>query len=546
MRPLPSRPDIDQLKKQAKELLAEYRRGDPEAIERFRQSLPAAAGRDDTAITQLNLRLRDAHSCIARDYGFASWADLKSVVEAMRIASQASEPSAVAAAFAQLAYAGDISGSMNRARPNPAARLLSDNPGIVEQDPWLACAAGELDVVRRRIEAAPAWVNEPGGPLKLPPLVAATHSSLVRLPDYKTRLQRMVDLLLEAGADPNQSVPSRWPPASLAEPSKEDNLSALYGAAGVNYDPDITRRLLAAGANPNDNESLYHSLEQPACTRLLLESGAKVTGTNALYRELDLDDIDTFRLLLSHAAGAPEVREGRLLLWAIRRRRSPEHVKAILAAGVDPGAKTRDGVSAYIQALRYGLPEIAEILKQAGANAEVDDDELFIAACARGDTLTARRVQSRRHDLPASLSETQLQLLPELAAAGCAAPVQTMVELGWPIAVRGGDWSASALNHAVFRGDAALTKFLLERGASWTEEHGFGDNACGSLSWASLNQPIEDGDWVGCAAALVAHGMPMAQRDPDDPAYVLVAGKRKQFSDDVTAFLLGEDTIAVR
>jgi hypothetical protein len=38
----------------------------------------------------------------------------------------------------------------------------------------------------------------------------------------------------------------------------------------------------------------------------------------------------------------------------------------------------------------------------------------------------------------------------------------------------------------------------------------------------------------------------MAQRDPDDPAYVLVAGKRKQFSDDVTAFLLGEDTIAVR
>jgi hypothetical protein len=546
MKPLPGRPNIDQLKKQAKELLADYRRGDPEAIERFRTSLPAAAGRDDAAIMQLQLRLRDAHSCIAREYGFASWADLKSVVDAMRAAGEASEPSAIAAAFARLVYAGDIAGGTNRARPNAAARLLRDNPGIVEQSPWMACAAGDLAVVRREIEKDRAWVNQPGGPLALPPLVAATHSSLVGLTDYKPRLHEMVDLLLEAGADPNQSVASRWPPASLAEPSTEHRLSTLYGAVGVNHDLELTRRLLAAGANPNDNESLYHSLDHPACTRLLLEAGAVVTGTNALYRALDFDDLDTFRLLLSYADGAPELSEGRLLLWAIRRRRSPAHIKALLAAGVDPAVRTRDGVSAYVQALRYGLPEVAEVLHQAGVRGDVADEDLFVAACARGDADAARRIQSLRPDLPAALSESQLRLLPELAAAQCATPVRTMVELGWPIAVRGGDWSASALNLAVFCGDAALTNFLLERGASWTEEHGFGDNACGSLSWASLNQPVEDGDWVGCATALVAHGMPLAQRDPDDPTYVLIAGKRKQFSDEVTAFLLGEDAITAR
>lgn len=84
--------------------------------------------------------------------------------------------------------------------------------------------------------------------------------------------------------------------------------------------------------------------------------------------------------------------------------------------------------------------------------------------------------------------------------------------------------------------------FLLEHGASWTEVHGFGDNACGTLSWASLNRPVEGGNWVACAEALVANGMPGAQRDPHDPQSLLIDGKRRQFSDDVAAFLLGEES----
>ncbi|MGE0767774.1 MAG: hypothetical protein AB7L90_15025 [Hyphomicrobiaceae bacterium] len=539
MKPLPARPNLDQLKKQAKELLADFRRSSPEATERFRKSLPAAAGGDDAAIAQLRLRLRDAQSCVAREYGFASWTDLKGFVEAVRL--QASDPDALAAALGRLIYGGDIAGGMNRGRPNAAARLLSDNPGLVARSPWIACAAGDIASVERQIAANPLWVNQPGGPLDLPPLVAATHSSLLRLPDYRHRLHQVVDLLLEAGADPNQSVGSRWPPASVDTPSPTDTLSALYGAAGQNHDAELTRRLLAAGANPNDNESLYHSLESPDCTRLLLEAGAVVTGTNALYRALDLDDIATFRLLLSHASGAKELGETRLLLWAIRRRRSPAHIEALLAAGVNPAARTRDGVGAVTQALRYGLPEVADVLRRAGATDDASEGDLFVAACARGDRATASRIKARRPDLPTALSEAQLRLLPELAAAGCDLAVRAMVELGWPIAVRGGDWSASALNHAVFRGDAAMTRFLLGKGASWAEEHGFGDNACGTLGWGSINQPVAGGDWLACAEALVAHGMPLAERDPDNPESVKIDGKRKQFSDDVTAFLLGED-----
>jgi hypothetical protein len=105
--------------------------------------------------------------------------------------------------------------------------------------------------------------------------------------------------------------------------------------------------------------------------------------------------------------------------------------------------------------------------------------------------------------------------------------------------VQGGDWNASALNHAVFRGDAALTRFLLEHGASWRETHQYGDNVCGTLCWASRNEPVDGGDWVGCAEALLAFGMPAGEPDPEEPGYVLIDGHRKRFSDKVTDFLLG-------
>ena len=148
-----------------------------------------------------------------------------------------------------------------------------------------------------------------------------------------------------------------------------------------------------------------------------------------------------------------------------------------------------------------------------------------------------------RPDLPASLPEAQLLELPLLAMNGCDEQVRLMVELGWPIATRGGDFDGSALNWAVFRGNVPLTAFLFEHGASWREPLMYGSDVVGTLGWASVNEPRDDGDWVGCARAMLAHGLPRASlpqgEDPEEPRYLLIDGREMSFSPEVTALLLG-------
>lgn len=71
---LPARPSLEQLRKQAKELLRRLRDGDPAAAERVRAH--KAHYSDPT--------LADAQYVIAREYGFESWAKLVQHVQAMQ------------------------------------------------------------------------------------------------------------------------------------------------------------------------------------------------------------------------------------------------------------------------------------------------------------------------------------------------------------------------------------------------------------------------------------------------------------------------------
>ena len=81
---LPSRPNLDHLRRQAKSLLAALAKGDPDATRTFQDHLPAAKGLSAAKIAMAGYRLADAQSAIARQSGFASWTKLAQHVDQLR------------------------------------------------------------------------------------------------------------------------------------------------------------------------------------------------------------------------------------------------------------------------------------------------------------------------------------------------------------------------------------------------------------------------------------------------------------------------------
>lgn len=83
-KPLPSRPDLDHLRRQSKALLAALESGDPAAVSTIREHLPAAANMKPAEIRAGRFRLADAQSAVARQTGFASWPRLARHVDQLR------------------------------------------------------------------------------------------------------------------------------------------------------------------------------------------------------------------------------------------------------------------------------------------------------------------------------------------------------------------------------------------------------------------------------------------------------------------------------
>ena len=109
-RRLPAEPSLEQLKKQAKDLLEQFRAGDAAASAEVRQF-----ERDpDAAVFALN----DAQRVLARAYGYASWPRLKAFVDGANVA-----------ALAGAVKAGDLARvrSLLRARPELVSMDRAEN-----------------------------------------------------------------------------------------------------------------------------------------------------------------------------------------------------------------------------------------------------------------------------------------------------------------------------------------------------------------------------------------------------------------------------------
>ena len=335
-------------------------------------------------------------------------------------------------------------------------------------DPWARLVRGE------------GWdgdPNEPGGPLGWAPLLYVTHSV------YASRT--LAAELLERGADPNATFTNEY-----------GEMSALYGAAGRAHDPELTRLLLEAGADPDDGESVYHATEaeSPDCLRLLLEHGATAEPI-MLAHALDDERPEHVLLLLDAGASARE-----LLPHAVRRGRGPETIRLLVERGAD--LEHRGGElwrnperlrTAYQHAVLRGRDAVARTLEELGARTEVDFDDLAIAAIGRGE---------RPPVVPEAPDWDQQEVI---MLAGDVALVVELYGADFR-GVIGGSPVASLLAIAAWLGDAERVRLLLAAGAT--------PDALGAAAHGSGGWEIPGRDHVAVAEQLVAAG------EVIEPAYV--------------------------
>lgn len=92
VRPLPSKPNLEHLKYQARDLNKAHAARNREVAQRLREFHPHFKGMVDEEIFAASLSLSDAQLTIAREYGFKSWARLKAVVGSPDLARRLNLP----------------------------------------------------------------------------------------------------------------------------------------------------------------------------------------------------------------------------------------------------------------------------------------------------------------------------------------------------------------------------------------------------------------------------------------------------------------------
>lgn len=463
---LPERASLENLRKQAKSLLADARAAEPIAVERIRAHHPGVRG---------TLGLHDAQLVVAREYGFENWTALKEHVEFL--AADRDER---------------IRQLVEGARKIPRDRVLSllaHDPNLT-QEPALAAVVGDLPRLTAALDADPGLVNRPTRFEGWLLLMIAAGSPLLHDPERRPQVLDAVRLLLDRGADPNGYVPN--------EEFPDSHLAALYAASNMSRDREVVRMLLDAGANADDGESLYHATEGDDLELIetLIQAGANPNGVlhNALYREAP----EVLRLLLRHGAdpvGATSAFDAHPLVHhAIRSGRSVETLGLLLDYGVDPGQRDTDGRTAYVLAMWYGRRDLVELFESRGYREDVGPVEQAL--------LEGRKPME---ELP---EEIQRHLV-DTAMGGGVAHVRQLLEAGWPVDARG-EHQATAIHFAAWNGNLEMVRTILEFGPDLTLRDASFDAP--PLGWAhhgATYSPSPKDDYPAIIEALVAEGAPM-------------------------------------
>ena len=341
VRRLPSNPNLDHLKYQAKDLLKERAARTAGVAQRIREFHPRFLRATDAEIFDGRLSLSDAQLTIAREYGFPSWARLKRHIEKPTLCDRLDLPhqqrieNEAFRRAVELLDAGDATGlrAHLKQHPNLVQQHVVFEGGNYFREPTLVEFVAENPI---RHGTLPANIVELARIiLDAGPSHSAKNETLMlvstgRVPRECRAQVPLINLLCDCGADLNSAVQAaalhgefeavnaliargariNLPVAAalgrvedarrlLAGASSDDRHLALSSAANFGH-VEIVRLLLDAGEDPNRyNPVGGHShttpLHQAALggheevVRLLVERGARLDLKDILWRATPAD-----------------------------------------------------------------------------------------------------------------------------------------------------------------------------------------------------------------------------------------------------------------
>jgi ankyrin repeat protein len=476
----PWRPDFDQFKRQAKDLLKAYRAGDANAV--------AEVQRHERTPHAASFALHDAQRTLARSYGFASWQKLKRYVQTIEpywrpLELQSDDTSKFLRLACITYFDADHPSRRDRAR-----RIFAEQPQLAKVNIYTAATVGDVAAVADFL-AKGADVHAKGGPFNWEPLLYAAYSRLDSKAAGHSTLE-VARLLLAAGADPNAGF--LWEGGYV--------LTALTGVLGLGEDDcgrgdgplwqpphehwrEFARLLLEAGADPNDNQGLYNRMQQPdnEHLRLLFEYGLGQDRGGPWFQRF------WQHWPYADAARTPADILAYQLRWAIGANHF-DRVKLLVENGVDVNHPDR-GRMPYAEAVRNGHQEIVDYLVANGAKRvaiTLSPVEEFHIACYRDDAGRARQLVARD---PSLLKDAE-GLLTGLAESGCVKVVRLLVELG--ASVNGKPGGESPLWCAARGGQLATVKLLVELGADVQARHpDYNSKPLGSANYKDQREVVE-------------------------------------------------------
>jgi ankyrin repeat protein len=451
---LPRHPDLEQLKRQAKELLRSARGADPAALARFRV-LPAFNRLSEEQLPRTSLALRDAQSAIAREYGFPSWNALSEQVALLTLGS-----GDAVREFVEAATDG---------RKDRAERLLQLHPAIAGANLHVALVTGDAKRVAALLAENPALAHKPDGPRGWEPLLYVCHTSLrhgsATEPDGLVAIARR---LLELGSDAGTRFP--WLHHGVQRP-------VLWGAALVVKFLPLVELLLQAGADPNDGVTLPLAAtgDDTATLDLLLAHGANpnqswaTDGSATLYAILHWAATSSgAHWLLEHGAEADPVfaDNGETPLHVVARRWDVTLAEALVARGADPTRKRADGRTPYAIAELNANRSVADWLLSRGAAGELLPIDRLVSACSRGDRKTAAEMLAAQPALRAEIGSEHYATLYRAAEQGDSAAIEALLDAGLDPNRGDEEIGKTALHCAAMAGHADAVRILLDHRAS--------------------------------------------------------------------------------